>query len=203
MSPDPTYTFGRERQQRLEAPNALYRGFANALIMMFALLAIPLRSYTKPFIIMADIPFGLIGVIPDQRVLGKALNAVSSSGFLGLSGVVVNNSLVMIHFIDRSLRSGAPVQTPTIESAEDRYCPTMLISAPTFFGFTALIPGRSIELRFSIRCAAMLSCGILFVMAILMVVVTALSTTHLRPIAWRDSSGVRTASRTQIHGGHA
>ena len=171
--------------------------------MIFALFAIPLRSYTKSFIIMADIPFGLIGVIPDQRVLGKALNAVSSSGFLDLSGVVANDSLVVIHFTDRRLRNRAPVRAATIDSTEVRYCPTILIFAPTFFGFAPLVPGRSIELQLLILCAAMLGCGILFVMAILMVVVTALSTTHLRPIARRDSSGVRTASRTQIHGGHA
>ncbi|MXY50039.1 MAG: efflux RND transporter permease subunit [Gemmatimonadetes bacterium] len=178
--PDLTYTFGGEQQQQLDSLDALYRGFAIALIMIFALLAIPLRSYTKPFIIMAVIPFGFIGVILGHWVLGVALSAVSFLGIFGLSGVVVNDSLVMIDFIDQKLKEGNPVQTAIIEGAKGRFRPIMLTSLTTFLGFTPLILETAIQAQFLIPFAASLGCGIIFVTAILMMIVPALSTIHLR-----------------------
>ena len=180
MYPELTYTFGGEQQQQLESLDALYRGFAIALIMIFVLLAIPLRSYTKPFIIMAVIPFGFIGVILGHWVLGVALSAVSFMGIFGLSGVVVNDSLVMIDFIDQKRREGAPARTAIIEGAKGRFRPIMLTSLTTFLGFIPLILEPAIQAQFLVPFAASLGCGILFVTAILMMVVPALSTIHLR-----------------------
>ncbi len=193
LHPGLTYSFGGEQQQQLESLDALYRGFAVALIMIFALLAIPLRSYTKPFIIMAVIPFGFIGVILGHWVLGVALSAVSFMGIFGLSGVVVNDSLVMIDFIDQKLRDGTPVRTAIIEGAKGRFRPIMLTSVTTFLGFTPLILERAIQAQFLIPFAASLGCGILFVTAILMMVIPALSTIHLRLTASRGRSGAGTA----------
>ena len=178
--PDLTYTFGGEQQQQLDSLGALYRGFAIALIMIFALLAIPLRSYTKPFIIMAVIPFGFIGVILGHWVLGVALSAVSFMGIFGLSGVVVNDSLVMIDFIDQKLREGSPVRTAIIEGAKGRFRPIMLTSLTTFLGFMPLILERAIQAQFMVPFAASLGCGILFITALLMMLVPALYTIHLR-----------------------
>ncbi len=178
--PDLTYTFGGEQQQQLESIDALYRGFAVALIMIFALLAIPLRSYTKPFIIMAVIPFGFIGVILGHWILGVALSAVSFMGIFGLSGIVVNDSLVMMDFIDQKLREGDPPRTAIIEGAKGRFRPIMLTSLTTFLGFTPLILERSIQAQVLLPFAASLGCGILFLTAILMMVVPALCTLHPR-----------------------
>ena len=186
--PDLTYTFGGEQQQQLESLDALYRGFAVALLMIFALLAIPLRSYTKPFIIMAVIPFGFIGVILGHWVLGVALSAVSFMGIFGLSGVVVNDSLVMLDFIDEKLRQGAPARTAIIEGAKGRFRPIMLTSLTTFLGFTPLILERAIQAQFLIPFAASLGCGILFVTAILMMIVPALYTIHLHLISLRSNA---------------
>ncbi|MYG49424.1 MAG: efflux RND transporter permease subunit [Gemmatimonadales bacterium] len=186
--PGLTYTFGGEQQQQLESIDALYRGFAVALIMIFALLAIPLRSYTKPFIIMAVIPFGFIGVILGHWILGVALSAVSFMGIFGLSGVVVNDSLVMIDFIDQKLREGVPPRTAIMEGAKGRFRPIMLTSLTTFLGFTPLILERAIQAQFLIPFAASLGCGILFITAILMMVVPALCTLHLRLMPSRRPS---------------
>ena len=180
MYPDLTFTFGGEQQQQLDSLGALYRGFAIALIMIFALLAIPLRSYTKPFIIMAVIPFGFIGVILGHWVLGVALSAVSFMGIFGLSGVVVNDSLVMIDFIDQKLREGSPVRTAIIEGAKGRFRPIMLTSLTTFVGFMPLILERAIQAQFMVPFAASLGCGIIFITALLMMLVPALYTIHLR-----------------------
>ena len=182
-NPGLTYTFGGEQQQQLESIDALYRGFAVALVMIFALLAIPLRSYTKPFIIMAVIPFGFIGVILGHWILGVALSAVSFMGIFGLSGVVVNDSLVMIDFIDQKLREGAPPRTAIMEGAKGRFRPIMLTSLTTFLGFTPLILERAIQAQFLIPFAASLGFGILFTTAILMMLVPALCTIHLRVIS--------------------
>ena len=184
--PDLTYTFGGEQQEQLESLGALYRGFAIALLMIFVLLAIPLRSYTKPFIIMAVLPFGFIGVILGHWVLGVALSAVSFMGIFGLSGVAVNDSLVMIDFIDQKLREGVPMRTAIIEGAQGRFRPIMLTSVTTFLGFTPLILERSIQAQFLIPFAASLGFGILFTTAIVMMVVPALYTIQLRLIPPRE-----------------
>ena len=184
--PDLTYTLGGEQQEQLESLGALYRGFAIALLMIFVLLAIPLRSYTKPFIIMAVLPFGFIGVILGHWALGVALSAVSFMGIFGLSGVAVNDSLVMIDFIDQKLREGVPMRTAIIEGAQGRFRPIMLTSVTTFLGFTPLILERSIQAQFLIPFAAALGFGILFTTAILMMVVPALYAIQLRLIPPRE-----------------
>ena len=184
--PDLTYTFGGEQQQQLESLGALYRGFAIALLMIFGLLAIPLRSYTKPFIIMAIIPFGFIGVVMGHWILGVAMSAISFMAIFGLSGVAVNDSLVMIDFIDQKLREGVPMRTAIIEGAQGRFRPIMLTSVTTFLGFTPLILERSIQAQFLIPFAAALGFGILFTTAILMMVVPALYAIQLRLIPPRE-----------------
>ena len=189
--PDLTYTLGGEQQQQVESLDSLYRGFAIAMLLIFALLAIPLRSWTKPFIIMAVIPFGFIGLILGHLILGIAVSAQSFMGFFGLSGVVVNDSLVMIDLIDRKLRDGVSARTAIIEGAKGRFRPILLTSVTTFLGFTPLILERAIQAQFLVPFAASLGFGILITTALLMLIVPALSTIHLRLIPPRRSSGVR------------
>ena len=199
--PELTYSFGGEQQQQLESVDSLYRGFAIALLMIFALLAIPLRSYTKPFIIMAVIPFGFIGVILGHLILGIEMSAVSFMGIFGLSGVVVNDSLVMIDFIDQKLREGAPARTAIVEGAKGRFRPIMLTSVTTFLGFTPLILEPAIQAQFLVPFAASLGCGIVITTAILMFVVPALSALHLHVTgAHRDLAATDTAMEAQPAG---
>ena len=108
--PGLTYSFGGEQQEQLASLDALNRGFILAMLGIFALLAIPLRSYRKPFILMLIIPFGLIGVILGHLILGIPLSAASFLGFFGLSGVIVNDALVMIDSIDRRIQAGSPAR---------------------------------------------------------------------------------------------
>ncbi len=183
--PELTYTFGGEQQQQLDSLGGLYRGFVIALLMIFALLAIPLRSYTKPFIVMAIIPFGFVGVILGHWVLGVAVSAESFVGIFGLAGVVVNDSLVMIDFTDQKLRDGLPVRTAIIEGAKGRFRPIMLTSLTTFLGFTPLILEDAIQAQFFVPFSASIGCGIVFTTAIIMFLVPALSSLHLRLTAAR------------------
>ena len=178
-SPDLTYTFGGEQQQQFDSLDALYRGFAIAMLLIFALLAIPLRSYTKPFIVMAAIPFGIVGVILGHLILGITFTTTAILGILGVSGVVVNDSLVMMDFIEQRLRDGAPVRTAIIEGAKGRFRPIMLTSVTTFLGFTPLVLETAIQAQFLRPFAASLGFGIVITTAILMLLVPALYTIRM------------------------
>ena len=181
--PDLAYTFGGEQQQQLESLGSLYRGFVIALFMIFILLAVPLRSYVKPFIIMAVIPFGIIGAIMGHWILGLAMGAVSFMGIFGLSGVVVNDSLVMLDFIDQRQREGDPARVAIIEGAKGRFRPILLTSITTFLGFTPLLLERAIQAQFLIPFAASMGFGIMITTGLLMLIVPALSVLHLRAAA--------------------
>ncbi len=194
QDPDLTYTFGGEQQQQLESMNALGPGFGVAMILIFSLLAIPLRSYTKPFIIMAVIPFGFIGVILGHWILGVTLSSESFIGIFGLAGVVVNDSLVMMDFIDQELEDGLPARAAIIEGAKGRFRPIMLTSLTTFLGFTPLILEDAIQAQFFVPFSASIGCGILFTTAILMFLVPALSSIRLRLITRRGHLDFRTAA---------
>ena len=177
--PDLSYILGGEQQVQADSLGSLYRGFALAMLLIFALLAIPLRSYTKPFIIMSIIPFGLIGVMIGHFILQVPVSATTIMGVLGLSGVIVNDSLVMVDLIDRKLRDGASPRDAVIEGAKGRFRPILLTSVTTFMGFTPLILDRSIQAQFMMPFAASLGIGILITTFVLMLVVPAVSTMHL------------------------
>ena len=185
-NPRMTYMLGGEQQQQLQSLDALYRGFVLAMLAMFALLAIPLRSYSKPFIVMAVIPFGLIGVILGHLILGLDFTTTAIMGILGLSGVVVNDSLVMIDFIDQRLRAGDSTRTAIIEGAKGRFRPIMLTSVTTFLGFTPLIFETAIQAQYLRPFAASLGFGIAITTAILMLVVPALYSIRLN-MSTRDT----------------
>ena len=182
-----TYIYGGEQQQQIESLGALFRSFILVLLFMFAMLAIPLRSYSKPIIVMAIIPFGLVGTILGHWALGVPVSATSMIGFFGLSGVVVNDSLVMIDFVDQRLREGAPPRTAIIDGAKERFRPIMLTSVTTFLGFTPLILERAIQAQFLAPFAATLGVGILITTAILMICVPALLAIYLRVNRLRGS----------------
>ena len=178
--PGMSVMIGGETQQQFESLDSLNRSFILAIFVIFALLAIPLRSYNKPLIIMAVIPFGLIGAILGHLIMGIDFSFTSIMGFFGLSGVVVNDSLVMIDFIDQRLKEGTPVRTAIIDGAKGRFRPIFLTSVTTFLGFTPLILERSIHAAFLVPFAASLGFGILITTIILMMVVPALTSIHLR-----------------------
>ena len=177
--PELTYTYGGEQQQLIESLDALYRGFAIAMLLIFALLAIPLRSYSKPLIVMSVIPFGFVGVLFGHLVLNLPLGASAVMGVLGLSGVVINDSLVMMDFIHRRLGEGLSVRSAIIEGAKGRFRPIFLTSLTTFLGFTPFILETAIQAQFFLPFAASLGIGIMVSTGLLMVLVPALATLHL------------------------
>ena len=169
------YTFeGQEREQK-DTVNALLRGFIIALFAIYALLAIPFGSYAQPFIVMSAIPFGFVGAIFGHVVMGLKVGVLSMFGIVGLSGVVVNDSLVMIDMINEFRRQGMPMAQAIIEGGKRRFRPILLTSLTTFLGVLPLILERSVQAQFLIPMAVSLGFGILFATFITLVVVPALA----------------------------
>ncbi len=184
-NPGLAYSFGGERAEQVDSFGALGGGFALALLAIYALLAIPFASYSKPLIIMAAIPFGIIGAVMGHVILGLEMALMSLFGVIGLSGVVVNDSLVMIDFINERLRQGLPGREAIIAGAKARFRPIFLTSVTTFLGVAPLVFETSVQAQFLIPMAASLGFGILFATAVLMMIVPALAMVQHRVVGAR------------------
>ena len=176
--------FGGIQQEQQESFSSVGRGFILALLVMYALLAIPFGSYVQPLIIMAAIPFGIVGALWAHLAMGLPLGLLSVFGILGLSGVVVNDSLLMIDFINEERRNGMNARDAIIKGAKARFRPIMLTSLTTFLGVAPLVFERSLQAQFLIPMAASLAFGVLFATAILMLLVPALAMVQANVEAW-------------------
>ena len=179
-SPGFEYSLGGEEQQQIESFDALGRGFLLALVVIYGLLAIPLGSYTKPLLIMAIIPFGMVGAIVGHLIMGLDLSVTSMWGIIGLAGVVVNDSLVMIDFISQRLSSGMSTKDGIISGAKGRFRPIFVTSVTTFLGFAPLIFERSIQAQFLIPLAVSVGFGIVIATVFLMMIVPALAVLYFQ-----------------------
>ena len=177
--PSLVYSFAGERREAAESMGALGRGFALSVLAIYALLAIPFRSYVRPLIVMAAIPFGMVGAFLGHLLVGSDLTAMSLFGIVGLSGVVVNDSIVMIDFITERQRAGMPLSQAIVSGAQARFRPIFLTSLTTFLGVAPLIFEQSLQARFLIPMAVSLGFGILAATAVLMVIVPALATLQM------------------------
>ncbi|MCH9015890.1 MAG: efflux RND transporter permease subunit, partial [Gemmatimonadetes bacterium] len=176
--------FGGAQQEQQESFSSIGRGFVLALLVIYALLAIPFGSYVQPLIIMAAIPFGIVGALWAHLAMGLSLGLLSIFGILGLSGVVVNDSLVMIDFINEERRNGMNARDAIISGAKTRFRPIMLTSLTTFLGVAPLVFERSLQAQFLIPMAASLAFGVLFATVILMLLVPALAMVQANVEAW-------------------
>ncbi len=152
---------GEQREQG-EVFAALGGGYLLALLAMYGLLAVPFRSYAQPLIIMSAIPFGLVGAVAGHVVMGYELSVISIFGIVALSGVVVNDSLVLIDTVNRRRREGASALDAVMFAGQRRFRPILLTSLTTFFGLAPMIFETSVQARFLIPMAISLGFGILF-----------------------------------------
>ena len=137
-------------------------GFAVALLAIFALLAIPLKSYVQPLIIMSAIPFGLVGAMWGHLLMDVNVGMMTMFGVVALSGVVVNDSLIMVSFINQKRAQHANLQTSIREAGVVRFRPILLTSLTTFFGLLPLMLERSFEAEFLLPMAVSLAFGVVF-----------------------------------------
>ena len=169
------YDFGGEQREQRRVLPALARNFIFALFAIYALLAVAFGSYVQPVIIMAAIPFGMIGAILGHLILGINLTLPSIFGIVGLSGVIVNGALVMIDFINEEREGGKPARQAIIDGAKSRFRPIMLTALTTFLGVFPLIVERSIQAQFLVPVACSIGFGVLFGTAVQTLIVPALA----------------------------
>ena len=163
---------GQQREQK-ETFVALGKNYAVALFVIFALLAVPFRSYVQPAIVMVVIPFGFVGAIAGHLLMGISLSIMSMFGLVALSGVVVNDSLVLIDASNRVRAAGKNAHDAIVEAGMSRLRPILLTSLTTFFGLMPMITETSVQAQFLIPMAVSLGFGVLFVTVIALVVVPA------------------------------
>lgn len=172
--PGVTYSLGGEQEQRTEATASMARTIPLSLLIIFALLAIPLKSYMQPLVIMSVIPFGAVGAIVGHFIMGWNLIFFSLLGIIALSGVVVNASLVMVDYINRQRRLGIPTFEAVTTAGVARFRPIILTSVTTFVGLIPLMTNQDPETFMFIPMAISLAFGVLFATAITLFLVPSL-----------------------------
>jgi len=172
--PGLTFNMEGEEKERAESMGSMAQGFMLAMIAMFALLAIPFRSYSQPLLIMAAIPFGLVGAIAGHLIMGFKLSMLSIFGIVALSGVVVNDSLLLIDKINRNQRGGTALFQAVVDGSTRRFRPILLTSLTTFFGLMPMIMETSVQAQFLIPMAISLAFGILFATGITLILIPSL-----------------------------
>ncbi len=164
---------GRQADFR-ESTDAMIRGLLFALLMIYVLLAIPFRSYIQPALVMLSIPFGIIGAVIGHILMGYNLSVISLMGIVALSGVVINDALVLIDFINRERAKGAGLREAVHAAGVRRFRPILLTTLTTFGGLAPMIFETSRQARFMIPMAISLGYGIVFATAITLVLIPSL-----------------------------
>jgi len=156
------YDVEGEQREQAKVMSAMISATSLALFVIYALLAVPLRSYSQPFVIMAVIPFGLVGALVGHLLMGKTLSMMSVFGVVALSGVVVNSSLVLVHYVNGRRALGDSLEEAVRTAGEARFRPIVLTSLTTFAGLTPLLLERSVSAQFLIPMAISLGFGVVF-----------------------------------------
>ena len=168
------FSFEGHQADMRESLSSLVTGSILALFAIYALLAVPFKSYSQPLIIMVSIPFGIIGAILGHIIMGYSLSLNSIFGVVALSGVVVNDSLVLIDFANRRIRDGASHLEAIHSAGIQRFRPILLTTITTFGGLMPMITETSRQARMMIPMAISLGFGVVFSTAIILVMVPSL-----------------------------
>ena len=160
--PDISTELDGEAKNESEAKYGLLKGTFFALFAIYALMAIPLKSYTQPLIIMSVIPFGVIGAIFGHFILDLSLSLLSMFGIVALIGVVVNDSLVMVDYVNQMRAAGHKIQMAVVEAGCARFRAIILTSLTTFCGLIPIMLETSVQAQIIIPMAASIAFGILF-----------------------------------------
>jgi multidrug efflux pump subunit AcrB len=156
------YTIEGEGKEQKESWSDVVKGFGIALFCIYALLAIPFKSFTQPLIVMAAIPFGIVGALLGHLLMGFNISILSLFGMVGLAGVVVNDSLVLVYAANRMHREGDDAHTAVTRAGGLRFRAIILTSLTTFAGLTPMLLEKSVQAQFLIPMAVSLGFGVLF-----------------------------------------
>ncbi|MBI4879942.1 MAG: efflux RND transporter permease subunit [Planctomycetes bacterium] len=168
--PGVSVSFEGLEKERREALGSLAIGFPAALLGIYALIAVLFRSYTQPLIVMAVIPFSLVGAVLGHYLTGYPFTLLSMIGAVGLAGIVVNDSLILVHRVNHDRAQGAPLFEAVVESARIRLRPIILTTVTTVAGLFPLMLEQSFQAQFLIPMAVSLVFGLLFATVITLVI---------------------------------
>ncbi len=183
----PTVSFGLSGasldQQKLMQRIALC--FAASLFFIYALLAIPLRSYVQPLVIMAIIPFGFIGAVIGHVIFGVAISMMSLFGLVALAGVVINDSLILVEFANRERQQGSALESALLTAGKHRFRAIVLTTLTTFVGLLPILFETSLQAKFVIPMALSLGFGIVFATAITLILIPCLYSAVEDVLNWK------------------
>jgi len=172
--PGVTYALSGEQEERAVSFRGIIALFPIALLVIYALLAIPLRSYVQPLVIMSVIPFGAVGAVLGHIIMGWPIIISSILGIIALSGVVVNSSLVLVDYINRQRRRGVSVEVAVRMAGIVRFRPILLTSSTTFVGLTPLMFMNNPSTTLFVPMSISLGWGVVFATAITLFIVPSL-----------------------------
>ncbi|MBC8206230.1 MAG: efflux RND transporter permease subunit [Kiritimatiellales bacterium] len=173
--PGLSYSFEGSQADQRESVQGLINGLLGAILLIYIILAIPFKSYSQPLIIMVSIPFGIVGAVIGHMLMGYSLSVISIFGIVALSGVVVNDSLVLIDFFNQKRREGMSVHDSVMTAGVQRFRPIVLTTLTTFGGLLPMIFETSRQARFLIPMAISLGFGILFATGITLLLIPSLT----------------------------
>lgn len=190
-------------QEEMESANEQLRDFAISLMIIFALLAIPLRSYSQPLIIMSVIPFGVVGAMFGHMALGMTMSGLSMFGIIAVAGIVVNDSLVMVDFVNKARAEGVAIKEAVMQAGARRFRAIFLTSVTTFIGVMPIIMETSLQAQIVIPMAVSLAFGVLFATVITLILVpcqyVALEDAKRLIRKWRGKDAIVDGQPATIH----
>lgn len=169
--PGVSHSLEGEAKEQRESFGSLAWGLVFVFFIIYALLAIPFKSYVQPIIVMSVIPFGMIGAVMGHWIMGMDLSIMSLLGMLALIGVVVNDSLVLVDFINKKRADGNDLLETVKQAGAARFRPVMLTSITTFIGLMPLLFEKATQAQFLIPMAVSLGFGIIFATLITLLLV--------------------------------
>ncbi len=172
--PGLTHSFQGRQEDMRESLASLREGFVLAMLLIYVLLGIPFRSYIQPLIVMMAIPFGIVGAVIGHLIMGYSLSVVSMMGVIALSGVVVNDALVLVEYANRLRNRGMGPFDAVHRAGVRRFRPVILTTITTFGGLAPMIFETSRQARFMIPMALSLGYGIVFATLITLLIVPSL-----------------------------
>lgn len=169
--PDVTYSLKGEAEEQSESFGSLGWALVFVFFIIYTLLAIPFKSYLQPLVVMSVIPFGMIGAVAGHWIMNMDLTIFSLLGMMALVGVVVNDSLVLVDYINKKRAVGEMLEKAVLVAGAARFRPVMLTSLTTFIGLMPLLFEKSTQAQFLIPMAVSLGFGILFATFITLILV--------------------------------
>ena len=167
---DIVYSMDGQAETQQETNESFALGFLLVIVMIYALLAIPFKSFGQPLVVMSIIPLAIVGAIAGHYIMGLSFSMLSTMGMLGLMGIVVNDSLVLVDYINKQRAAGKDVMDAVLTAGEVRFRPVMLTSLTTFAGLMPLMLNQSTQAQALIPMAVSLGFGILFATVITLII---------------------------------